>query len=107
MGPFISVKVKARNLYLPHVRVLGKVRQTQHQNPEFGHTQGEIKKTKISKKSILAFKGGGRGGETQKTTSFGGKLSFILSFIFPERLQCCYIYFHCSYLYNYYNYFRT
>jgi hypothetical protein len=23
-------------------RVLGKVRKTQHQNPEFGHTQGEI-----------------------------------------------------------------
>jgi hypothetical protein len=23
------------------------------------------------------------------------------SFLFPERLHCCYIYFHCSY--NYYN----
>ncbi len=27
-------------------------------------------------------------------TSFGGKLSFIPSFRFPERLHCCYIYFH-------------
>ncbi len=29
------------------------------------------------------------------------------SFHFPERLNCCYIYFHCSYLYNYYNYSPT
>ncbi len=42
---------------------------------------------------------GWRGDETQKTINFGRKLSFP----FPERLQCCYIYFHCSYLYNYYN----
>jgi len=41
------------------------------------------------------------------STDFGGKLSFILSFLFPERLHCCYIHFHCSYLYNCYNYFRT
>jgi hypothetical protein len=67
--------------------------KTQHQNPEFGHTQGEI-----LKKSTLAR------GETEETINFGGKLSFILSFVFPERLHCCgYIYFHCSYLYNYYN----
>ncbi len=44
------------------------------------------------------------GDETQKTINLGGKLSFILSFLFPERLHCCYIYFHCSYLYNNYNY---
>jgi hypothetical protein len=25
-------------------RVMGNVRKTQHQNPEFGHTQGEIQK---------------------------------------------------------------
>jgi len=36
------------------------------------------------------------GDETQKTINFGGKLSFILSLLFPERLHCCYIYFHCS-----------
>jgi hypothetical protein len=24
---------------------MGKVRKTQHQNPEFGHTEGEIQKT--------------------------------------------------------------
>jgi hypothetical protein len=26
------------------IRVIRKVRQVQHRNPEFGHTQGEIKK---------------------------------------------------------------
>jgi hypothetical protein len=36
-------------------------------------------------KSTLAFKGRG---ETQKTINFGGKLSFILSVLFPEHLQC-------------------
>jgi hypothetical protein len=35
------------------------------------------------------------------------KLSFILYFLFPERLHSCYIYFHCSYLNNYYNYSWT
>jgi len=32
-------------------RDIHKVRQTQHQNPEFGHTQGEIRK-KLAKKYI-------------------------------------------------------
>ncbi len=44
--------------------------------------------------------------QTSFSTNFGGKLSFIHSFLFPERLHCCCcccIYFHCSYLYNYYN----
>jgi hypothetical protein len=45
--------------------------------------------------------------QTNFSTNFGRKLSFILCFIFPERLYCCYIYFHCSYLYNYYSYSRT
>ncbi len=72
------------------IRVIRKVRQTQHQNPEFGHTQGEILK-KPAKKYISI-----QGGWGVKTINFGGKLSFILSFRFPERLHCCYIYFHCS-----------
>ncbi len=33
-------------------RVICKVRKTQHQNPEFGHTQGEIQKKKPAKKYI-------------------------------------------------------
>jgi hypothetical protein len=38
------------------IRVIRKVRKTQHRNPEFGHTEGEFKK--IYKKSNLAFNGG-------------------------------------------------
>jgi len=69
-------------------RVIRKVKKTQHQNPEFGHTQGEIKK-KTLQKSTLAL----RGDATQKTINFGSKPSFILSFLFLERPHCCYIYF--------------
>jgi hypothetical protein len=36
------------------------------------------------------------GTQTSFSTNFGGKLSFILSFLFPERIRCCYIYFHRS-----------
>jgi hypothetical protein len=35
-------------------RVIGKVRKTQHQNFEFGHTQDEIQKKNLQK-STLAF----------------------------------------------------
>jgi hypothetical protein len=36
------------------------------------------------------------GDETQKTINFGSKLSFILSFLFLERLHCCYIALNCT-----------
>jgi hypothetical protein len=47
------------------------------------------------------------GGETQKCTIFlCDKLSFILFWpsrsFFLQHLHCCSLYFHCSYLYNYY-----
>jgi hypothetical protein len=38
-------------LFFSFNRVMGKVRKTQHQNPEFGHTQGGIQK-KPAKKYI-------------------------------------------------------
>jgi hypothetical protein len=38
------------------IRVIGKVRKTQDQNPEVGHTQGEIQKK--LQKSTLAFNRG-------------------------------------------------
>jgi hypothetical protein len=38
-------------------RVIRKVRKTQHQNPEFGHTQGEIKKKSLQK-STISIQGG-------------------------------------------------
>jgi hypothetical protein len=31
-----------RGFFFMNIRVICKVRQTQHQNPEFSHTQGEI-----------------------------------------------------------------
>ncbi len=37
------------------IRLIHKVMKTQHQNPEFGHKQGEIKKT--LQEQTLAFKG--------------------------------------------------
>jgi hypothetical protein len=39
-----------------NIRVICKVGQTQHQNPEFRHTQGEILRN--LQKSTLAFNGG-------------------------------------------------
>jgi hypothetical protein len=73
-------------------RVIRKVRKRQHQNPEFGHKQGEIHKKRTAKKSTLAFK---RGRETQKTIKFfNGYLSFratplllhIFSLLLPGQL---------------------
>jgi membrane protein insertase Oxa1/YidC/SpoIIIJ len=52
------LKSLAQNTQTYYIRVMHKGRKTQHQNPEFGHTQGEIKKKKKTfKKSTLAFKG--------------------------------------------------
>jgi hypothetical protein len=62
------------------IRVISKVRKTQHQNPEFGHTQGEIQQ-KPAKKYISIQ----QGMKLKKTINFGDKLSFIMSFLFPER----------------------
>jgi hypothetical protein len=59
-------------------------RKTQHQNPEFGHTQGEIQQKKNQQKSTLAFKGGMK---LRKPSNLVVKLSFILSFLSPERIN--------------------
>jgi hypothetical protein len=97
-----------------HNRVFCKVRKTGHQcpefGPEFGPKPGEIpKKNTCKEKSTLAFFEGGF--QTQKCTTFLCQTEFLHpvltpSSLFPERLQCCYIYiyFHCSYMQNYYNY---
>jgi hypothetical protein len=59
-----------------------------------------VRLKKNLQKSTLAFNGGWN-------SDFDGFLSFTLSFLFPERLHCCYIDFHRSYLYSYYNSSRT
>jgi hypothetical protein len=53
----------------------------------------------LQKKSTLAFKEGRGWGGTLKTINFS---EFHPVFFSPER-RACYIYFHCSYMYDYYN----
>ncbi len=65
-------------------KVIRNVRQTQHQNPEFGHTQGETQKDK----NKLAFNGGWGNSENHQ---FCGKTEFHPVFPFswaprPPRL---------------------
>jgi hypothetical protein len=66
--------------------------------------QNQVRFWKTSKKSTLTF----NGGSNWKMHHFLCQTEFypVLtpSFLFPERLRCYYIYFHCSYMYNYYNY---
>jgi hypothetical protein len=76
-------------------RVISKVRQTQHQNLEFGHTHGEFFFKPANKYINIQW------GVKLKIPSI---LVVNLSFLFLEHLHCCYIYFHFPYLYNYYNY---
>ncbi len=78
--------------------------KTQHQYPEFGPKSSEIQKT-TRKKSILAFRRRGYNSEMHNflyETEFHPVLT--LSFFFPERHHYCYIYFHCFYMCNCYNY---
>ncbi len=79
-------------------RDIRKVMKTQHEYPEFGHTQGEIKKKPAKK--YISIQGGG--GETQKTINFDGSwVSLCLSFFLSA--SSAYIDFQCSYLHRYYN----
>jgi hypothetical protein len=41
----------------PNIRVIRNVRKTQHQNPEFGHTQGEIQNKPAKKQHISIQRG--------------------------------------------------
>jgi hypothetical protein len=84
------------------------VRKRQHQYPEFGHTQGEIKKkpakkyASIQKLRVVKLKGV----ELTKPSILMAP-EFHPVFLFSERLHCCYIDFHCAYLSSYYNSSRT
>jgi hypothetical protein len=71
-------------------RVIRKVRKTQHQNPEFGHTQGKIQKTPAKKYISIQ-----RGMKLRKKTiNFGGKLSFTpcLSFLLNASTAATYVF---------------
>ncbi len=79
-------------LFFIAITVIHKVRKTQHQNPEFDHTQGEVKEKPAKKYTSIQ-----RGIKLRKPSILVVKLSFILSFLFPERLHYRrYIYFHCA-----------
>ncbi len=85
-------------------KVFRKVGKTRHQHSEFGPKPGEIFKN--LQKSTLAF----NGGSNSEMRHFLCQTEFhpflTPSFLFPERLHCCYTYFHCSYMYNYYSYLK-
>jgi hypothetical protein len=84
-------ELKSECPYFYYNRDIRKVRKRQHQYLEFGHTQGEIKKTCNAKQYISIQ----RGVKLRRPPCF------------PERLRCCYIDFHCSYVNSYYNSSRT
>ncbi len=84
---------------LGYIRVIREVRKTQQQNPEFGHTQGEIFKKTLQKKTI--------------SIQWGMKLrklsilviswvSSCLSFFLVASIAATYI-FIAPNMYNYYN----
>jgi len=70
-----------------HIGVINKVGQLGGENGQFRHSRASNAKLlmKILQKEI-------RGTQTRFSTNFGGKLTFIMCFLFPERLRCCYIY---------------
>jgi hypothetical protein len=75
------------------IRVIHKVRKTQNQNPEFGHTVHKVRFKKNLQKRTLAIQ---RGMKLRKPSILVVNwVSSCLSF-FLSRLHCCYVYFHCS-----------
>jgi len=114
MNGFVSGKVRKLelgHLKRKHNRVFCKVKGNTTPEPwVWSKTRWDSKK-KPAKKYINLKKGGGRGGggsNSEEMHHFLCETEFhpILtpSFLFLERLHCCYIYFHCSHMYNYYHY---
>ncbi len=77
---------------MPVIRIICKVTWLGGENGQFQHNRPSnvYLGTKILQNEITRT-------QTSLFIKFGGKLSFILSFLFPERLHCCYIYFHYSF----------
>jgi len=73
-------------------RVNGKVGRLGHKNGQFRHNRASNTELgmKILQNKIL-------GTQISFSTNFGGKLSSILSFLFSERLHCCFLYNYCKY----------
>ncbi len=98
-GKFLTQKsasCKSHDLYnKKKKRVIGKVGRLGRKNGQFRHDRASNTELgmKILQNKII-------GTQISFATNFGGKLSSILSFLFSERLHCCY-------MYNYYKYSRT
>ncbi len=92
MVPYSS---KVLDLRVVNNRTIHNVMQLGSEDGKFYHTRPSNTYLEIQNRITET--------QTSLSINFGGKLSFILSFFFPKHLHCCYIYFHCSYLYNYYN----
>ncbi len=97
----LSTDKPARTLF-GYGRVISKVTRLGGENGQSLHNRASNVElgTKIFQNDISRT-------QTSFSTKSGGKLSFILSFLFPEGLHGCYMYFHCSYLHNYYSYSPT
>jgi hypothetical protein len=88
-----------------HIRDIRKVRKRQHQYPEFGHTQDEIKEKPAKKYISIQTGGSGRGRLKLRKLSILMVPEFHPAFLFPMSGSS--IDFHCSYVYSYYNSSRT
>jgi hypothetical protein len=78
-----------------HNREMRTVRKTQHQNPEFGPKPGEIRKNQQKKKYISIQERRARNSNFLVVNWVSSCID--PSFLCPERLHCCYIYFHYYY----------
>jgi hypothetical protein len=92
--------VKAAKV-LRYIKVICKVRRLGGENGQFRHNREGIKcvtRNEILQNEMI-------GTQTSFSTNFGSILSFIPSFLSPERLHCCYIYFHYQPKKNLINFF--
>ncbi len=81
------------------------VKSGKHGTSTLSLVQNRVRFKKYMQKSTSAFNMGA-GGPTQRCTTFCAKLQtefhpvLTPSFRFPRGLHSCYIYFHCSHMYN-------
>jgi hypothetical protein len=84
---FVRLYLFVIQLFLLLNRVSCKVTRLGDKNGQFQHSGASNTelRMKILQNEITLI-------QTSFSTNFGGKLSFILSFLFLERLHCCYVY---------------
>ncbi len=89
MDPARDFQLEKISQKLPNFlqRIEFSVKEDKHSTRTLSFVISRVRFKKNLPKSTLAFKGGVK----LRKPSIGGKLSFILSFLFSERLHCCYI----------------